>query len=74
MVRETLGSFQPSTNLTENIIRTLKETGDTDRSRCTFREQTAGAVGNCGFNPYFGYTDARTRYATPCTLSATLQP
>ena len=27
MVRETLGSFQPSTNLTENIIRTLKETG-----------------------------------------------
>ncbi len=27
MVRETLGSFQPSANLTENIIRTLKETG-----------------------------------------------
>ncbi len=27
MVRETLGSFQPSTTLTENIIRTLKETG-----------------------------------------------
>ena len=27
MVRETLGGFQPSTNLTENIIRTLKETG-----------------------------------------------
>lgn len=27
MVRETLGSFQPSANLTENIIKTLKETG-----------------------------------------------
>ncbi len=27
MLRETLGSFQPSTTLTENIIRTLKETG-----------------------------------------------
>ncbi len=27
MVRETLGSFQPSTTLTENIIRTIKETG-----------------------------------------------
>ena len=27
MVRETLGSFQPSTTLTKNIIRTLKETG-----------------------------------------------
>ena len=27
MVRETLGSFQPSTTLTENIIKTLKETG-----------------------------------------------
>lgn len=28
MVRETLGSFQPATNLTENIIRTLKETNN----------------------------------------------
>ncbi len=27
MIRETLGSYQPSTNLTENIIRTINETG-----------------------------------------------
>ncbi len=27
MIRETLGSYQPSTNLTENIIQTINETG-----------------------------------------------
>ena len=53
MVRETLGSFQPSTNLTENIIRTLKETGSTDRPYCTFREQTACCRGQLRLQPLF---------------------